>query len=108
MLPMLDLSEEWGDIAEAPLPMALWACRIDAATDNENLAEIVASIADPAVAEEEVREAESDETDAYPREGKMTYRWNDEVETGLIAVMNLLYFHQMIPEIPEVKILNRY
>jgi hypothetical protein len=106
-LPTLDLSEEWGDIAEAPLPMALWACRSEAATEIENLDEIIASIADAAIAEEQVLEAESDETDAFPREGKMMYRWSDEIETGLIAAMNLLYFHQMIPEIPEVKILGR-
>lgn len=101
----LDLSEEWGDIAESPLPVAIWSCRAEA--DVEGLQDVITSFADATIEEAPVREAESDESDAQPREGRMLFRWNDEIETGLVAVMNLLFFHQIIPEIPEVKIFGR-
>lgn len=101
----LDLSEEWADIADSPLPVAIWACRAEA--DMEDLAGVIESFADNSITELPVNEAETDETDAFPRDGKMMFRWNDEIETGLVAAMNLLFFHQVIPEIPEVKLLGR-
>jgi predicted solute-binding protein len=101
---MMDVSEEWADLTDAPLPVALWACRIEA--DLDAIAAAVAAMADPAQ-ELPVSEMLPPSGDHFPREGRITYRWNDDAEEALAAVLDLLYFHQVLKEIPAVKLLGR-
>ena len=45
--------------------------------------------------------------DHFPREGRITYRWDDDSEEALAAALDLLFFHQVLREIPAVKLLGR-
>lgn len=101
---MMDVSEEWADLTDAPLPVALWACRIEA--DLDAMAVAVGAMAD-AMQERPVSEMLSTSDDHVPREGRITYRWNDDSEEALAAVLDLLFFHQILREIPAVKLLGR-
>lgn len=100
----MDVSEEWADLTDAPLPAALWVCRIEA--DQDAVAGAVAAMAD-ATTETPVSEMLAPTSDHVPRQGRITYRWTDETEDALAAVLDMLYFHQLLPEIPAVKLLGR-
>ncbi len=67
----------------------------------------ITDMADADVTERHVSEVATLDEDTTPRAGRITFRWDDDTETALTAVLNLLFFHQMIPEMPEVKILGR-
>lgn len=99
----LDVSEEFTDMAECPLPVYLWACRVDSV--SEQLAGAVAAMADNNVVDQFVEEVVHIHDEHFTREGKVLYRWSGEVEEGLNAVFNLLYFHQVLPVLPEIKLL---
>jgi len=100
----LDLGEEWFYLAEAPLPIALWVIRVDAELpDFDALVREAASLD----AERPVSEIVPMHADHAPREGAILYRWSESVEEGLVAVLNALYFHQLLREIPAVKLYGR-
>lgn len=101
----LDISEEWHDLSEGPLPVALWVCRNDA--DIDQIPSAISQMADPSVTEQFVNEPPSPTSDHTPREGRISYRWNDDVEDAVDAVLHVLFFHQLVPELPAVKILGR-
>lgn len=101
---MMDVSEEWADLTDAPLPIALWACRIEA--DLDAMTAAVEAMAD-GTQERPVGEMLAPSGDHVPREGRVTYRWNDDSEEALAAALDLLYFHQVLREIPAVKLLGR-
>lgn len=100
----LDLGEEWFDLAEAPLPIALWVIRVDAELPDFDA--LVREAAGPD-AERPVSEIVPMHADHAPREGAILYRWSESVEEGLVAALNALYFHQRLREIPAVKLFGR-
>lgn len=102
--PMLDVSEEWSDMTDGPLPMAVWTCRIEA--DVDAIAAAVNEMADTTV-DVPVSELVPPDGDHFPREGHILYRWSDETEEALAAVLDMLFYHQLLPEIPAVKLLGR-
>lgn len=101
----LDLGEEWFDIAEAPLPLALWVVRVD--SEIESFDQLVVDAAGGPIANKPVSELPSLLSDHAPREGSILYQWSDAIEEGLVATLNALYFHQSLPEIPAVKLYGR-
>ncbi|MBU3698866.1 MAG: hypothetical protein FGM33_02475 [Candidatus Kapabacteria bacterium] len=101
----LDLGEEWFDLAEAPLPIAIWTIRVD--SEIENFDALVADAADAALQQRPVSELVPVTSEHAPREGAILYRWSDSVEEGLVATLNALYFRQLLPEIPAVKLYGR-
>lgn len=100
----LDVSEEFSDLAECPLPAYLWVCRLDA--DVSVLPEALTDMADQEIVEHTVEEHVHLCDDHFVREGRIHYRWSDDVEEGLLAVLNLLYFHQRLPNLPDIKLLK--
>lgn len=105
MQQALDLGEEWFDIAESPLPFALWVVRVDA--ECENFEDIVNRACQSGLTERPVSEVVSLHADHSPREGAILYRWSESIEEGLVATLNTLYFHQHLAEIPAIKLLGR-
>ena len=101
----LDIGEEWFDMVETALPTALWVCRVEA--DFEKVAGIVTEMADQKVTERHVSDTVSVAEESLPRAGHISFRWYDDMETDITAALNLLFFHQVLPEIPEIKILGR-
>jgi hypothetical protein len=99
-----DITEEWYDSYEMPLPMAFWVCRNE--DNSEELQEIIRLIGDVSTESDNI--IDLDESYKYGnREGKLVYYWNDEVEAALEQVLQLLYFHQLADEIAAVKLLGR-
>lgn len=101
----LDLGEEWFDMAESPLPLALWVVRVDA--ESENFEDIVNRACQTGLTERPVSEVVPLHADHSPREGAILYRWSESIEEGLLATLNTLYFHQHLAEIPAIKLLGR-
>lgn len=100
----LDVSEEWYDMTDFPLPVAVWVSRVE--MDAELLPEVVRDMADGDVAEIEVVEELTIDSDQFPREGRISYQWTPEIVAALDDVLQTLYFHQFVSEIPAVKLLG--
>ena len=100
--PAMDLGEEWFDIVESPLPLAVWVHRVDSEY-IEHVA-IVREFADQNLLHLEVSEIVPITADHMPREGKILYRWNDDVQEGMEAALHMLFYHQLLSEIPAIKL----
>lgn len=104
--PSLDVSEEWFDLIEEPLPLGFWVCRAE--DFPQGIVEIVNSIAVPDLpSEESVSEDFVTDSHRITRNGTIFWRWKDEFEEALKSTLLFLYYHQLLEEIPEVKILGR-
>jgi predicted solute-binding protein len=101
----LDVSEEWFDSYEVPLPLGFWVCRHDCNIDS--IAAITESLADSDLPAEEVITENNPVGDNYPRSGKIHYRWNDEIEATLVQTIHLLYYRLLLSDIAAIKILGR-
>ncbi len=100
----LDISDEWFDMNEFALPLAFWVCKSEGFP--ENILNILNSLASETV-EKEIIEELPEGKDFAPRQGKMLYSWNDDYERALEFTLHFLYYHQLITEIPAVKLLGR-
>ncbi len=108
----LDISEEWLDAFETPMPIAFWVCRPDDLP--ENITDIIRSFATHDLPdyrlvhdhECESPESHHDEFSDY-RTGKIHYKWTDETEDWLDHTLDALFYHQLIPALPAVKIFGR-
>lgn len=103
--PAMDLGEEWFDLVESPLPIAVWVVRVDAEALDVDRA--VTEFADQRLLERHVSEVVPSTSDRMPREGKVLYRWSSEVEEGLEASLHTMFYHQMLPEIPAIKLYGK-
>jgi hypothetical protein len=100
----LDVSEEWHDMTDLPLPVAIWVSRVEA--DADLLPDAIKEMANSDIAEIEVVEELTIDSDQFPREGRISYTWTENVIEALDDVLKTLYYHQFVPEIPAVKILG--
>ena len=101
----LDITEEWYDSYEIPLPLAFWSCRFE--EYPVDILSVVQSISSVVKEEDRIYEFSDNDNKYFPREGKILWKWNDDVESSLEQVLHLLYFHQLANEIAAVKILGR-
>ncbi len=101
-VPAMDLGEEWFDIVESPLPLAVWVHRVD--TEHLEQVERVKDFANQQLLHREVSEIVPITADHMPREGKILYRWNDDVQEGMEAALHMLFYHQLLSEIPAIKL----
>ncbi len=106
---LLDITEEWYDSFEVPMPLCFWVCKAD--SQLEGMEEIVKNLAVPGLPTEE--EINFDDGEAHhheefgPRTGKLIWTWSNEYEEILEQTLQLLYFHQLVEDIAAVKILHR-
>lgn len=104
--PSLDVSEEWFDLIEEPLPLGFWVCRAE--DFPPNIMEIANSIVAPNLpSEETVSEDIVPTSQRFTRSGTIFWRWKDEFEEALKSMLLFLFYHQLLREIPAVKILGR-
>lgn len=103
--PAMDLGEEWYDIVESPLPIAVWVARVD--TDAASIDAFVAECANASLLHAEISELVPMTADHMPREGRILYRWSSDVEEGLNAALHTMFYHQLLPEIPAIKLYGR-
>lgn len=93
----LDICEEWEDTFQMPLPLAFWVTRAEEAPDT--LISLLNNISKTDL---------PDSVDIFDykgvREGKFIQIWNDGIKIALEEVFHVLYYHQYIQDIPEIKI----
>lgn len=104
--PSLDVSEDWLDSFDAPLPVAVWACRQDDDIPAD-LPEIIRGLAAEDI-DYEMPIVEhicnvSERGHEEPRSGLIRRQWNASATEDFTSVLNLLYYHQLLSVIPEVK-----
>ncbi len=104
--PSLDVSEDWLDSFETPLPLALWVCRQDDDIPTE-LPDILQKLAAPGLtAEQLVEEHICDNPDhrhEAERFGLVQWQWAPESVEALETVFDIMFYHQLLPVIPEAK-----
>ncbi|TAE23719.1 MAG: hypothetical protein EAZ92_14245 [Candidatus Kapaibacterium sp.] len=102
---VLDVSDEWTDFVEVPMPLGLWVCRPEEVP--EDVVEIVYAFRDEAFPDmQEVFEQEQHGTNAG-RTGSISLAWNDAIEEAVEGTMELLYYTQYVSGIAAVKIWQR-
>jgi predicted solute-binding protein len=107
----LDITEEWSDLhPETPLPLAVWACKNDE-FDPEIPPLLHSFTADDMPEYQEIMEhhecSDPDHHHEDLRQGRIIWTWTPQLETGLKEVLELFYFHQILPEIPAIKLWGR-
>jgi hypothetical protein len=99
---VLDVSDEWTDYLEAPLPLGVWVCRPEEVP--EDIADIIHAFADTSrLEEQEVFELDHRGANAG-RSGKIIADWNDEIEEVLQQTIEFLFYRQYVPAIAATKV----
>lgn len=102
----LDISEEWYDLFEEPLPLGFWVCRAE--TYPPNIKDIVTAIASISLpSPQEIEEETKGNSKHYKRKGKIFWKWDSMLEPALENMLIFLYLHQLLSDIPAVKVLDR-
>lgn len=101
----LDISELWSDSFEIPLILGFWVC--PAEDFHPAVTDTVKRIWNSSLKTEEPVIEITTSPDIAPRDGFILRQWNDELESALEKTIDLLFYHQLINEIEEVKFLGR-
>ena len=102
----LDISDEWFDTFEMPLPLLAWVTWED--NVPEKLVQYLRNIADKNIEKEETKyETIDKKVDFNLRHGHLFWTWTEEVEKAFEQILHFLYFHQFFSHIPAVKVLGR-
>jgi len=102
----LDLGEEWYDTFEMPLVLGFWVCKTE--EQLENLGEVIKELCDfDGKNEIDIVEEIGSDGETPKRQGKISYEFNKEFEDALAQTFHFLFYHQLIPEIPDIKILGK-
>ncbi len=101
----LDLSEDWFDSFEIPLPIAFWVGR-----NEEIIPEfydfIKSAATDDLPLEYPVHEKIDENTDQYVRSGSVITKWNEEVRSALDQTLQMFYLRTYFKDIPAVKLVG--
>lgn len=101
----MDISEDWFESYEIPLPLGFWVVRNE--ETPEEFPEITNLFAMDGLPEEVETTLHDEEQANYgEREGRILTRWNSDVASALEQTLELLYYRRLLPEIPAVKILE--
>jgi predicted solute-binding protein len=102
---VLDVSDEWTDYLEAPLPLGVWVCRPEEVPLD--ITEIIHAFGDVSQMEErEIFEQEHRGVNAG-RSGKIMATWNDGVEEIIQQTIEFLFYRQHVPAIAVTKVWQR-
>ncbi len=100
----LDISEEWYDMYELPLPLAFWVCRSE---EYHPEIEFILHQIKMQSAEDKYIVDKNNYPETEARNGRLIFSLTQEVEEGLDQVLQLFYFRGIFPEVPGIKILGR-
>lgn len=99
----MDISEDWFETFEIPLPLGVWVSRNE--EEPEDVVELTKLFAMEQLPEEIDITHNDPEFAAEARgEGQLLTLWNDDMKLAFEQTMELLYYHRLLPEIPAVKI----
>lgn len=99
--PTLDIGEEWEEMYNAQLPIGFWVCRPDKMP--EDLAETLHSVFTQEEMSIEITEELEDTAEHFSRFGTILRAVDEKFIEGLEKVLVMLYYAQIVPEIPAVK-----
>ena len=99
-----DISEEWYDHYEIPLPLAFWVCH---AEDYPEKIELILNKIYPFQSEKLINKSGlgSDHSELY--EGKIIFSPDSDFEEALEHTLHLLYYHRYFNDLPAIKIMGR-
>ncbi len=100
-----DISDDWYDMGRYSLPLAFWVCHNEG--HPEYIKEIINKIAGIQKDREHIHEKETISEDIFPRSGELIYEFDENFEEALFQTLQMLYFHRLVSDIPEVKVLGR-
>jgi predicted solute-binding protein len=97
---VMDLSDDWFITYNSPLPIAYWVCK-NKDNDHDQLA--LDNLIKLKLEEIKVRDMRNllDE-----REGIIKFTWDHEQEKSLEHLLDLLFYHQIIPDMADIKLIN--
>lgn len=102
-----DISEDWTEHSSVPLILGAWVVRNE--EEPVNIFEITSLMAGSGAQEETKTGGNMEEGEMIPREGRLIYHWNEELETAMDEILEFLYYRQAIPDFASVKIMgNEY
>lgn len=106
----LDISEEWKDSFGVPLCLGFWVCRPDELP--ENIAEILKGFSGKTTRQlftdaEHIPHEEDIDLELESRVGALQYEWNDESESIISTILEILYYRQKVSAISAVKLWER-
>jgi hypothetical protein len=97
----LDITEEWMDAFDIPLPLAFWVCRSD--NFPEHIQEVVKSLIGNFIQRIGIKEPNSSVVKNLPRTGELLTTYTPEIESALDQTFHVLFYHQVFDEIPSIK-----
>ncbi|ROL59794.1 hypothetical protein D9V86_10200 [Bacteroidetes/Chlorobi group bacterium ChocPot_Mid] len=101
-----DIGEEWSDTFEMPMPLAFWICRNE--EHPEGIEKLILAFSELTESKSlGINEKKTHKIDIPERHGKIEIGFNAEFEDTLAQTFHFLYYHQLIKDIPEVKIFGR-
>lgn len=98
----LDFTEDWFDTYEIPLVTGFWIVRNE--EEPFEAIELLKQISANRTANEIEIIEKSENT--IVREGSIAHFWDNEIKDALEQILQLLFFHQVIDEIPAIKLIN--
>ena len=99
----LDISEEWSDIQQLPLPLAFWACKDE---DSTELIELTMHCAADDLPESDEILSDTRGSEADPRTGSAHFRYNGIFQASLDAVQHFMFYHRMIESVRAITLLG--
>lgn len=101
----LDLTENWTDSYAEPFPFAFWCLRAD--IDLPNAEEIFDSLYQQEKPKTEEVKEKINNIEAEPRVGELIWRWDKNLEKSCDNVLEILFYHQYLGEIFDIKMYNQ-
>jgi len=100
----LDISEEWYDQYEIPLPLSFWVCHAEEYPEN---IEMFLNKVFPFQKEKIIKNENYSEVDDNLFEGKIIFTPDSDFEEALEHTLHLLYYHRYFNDLPAIKIFGR-
>lgn len=100
----LDLTEEWFDTFEYPLPIAFWIAPEN--FDYEAISKLTELLFNPQEKENLVYDSHNTPTMQYEREGLIINDFSDEAIKSLEEIIQLFYQHGIIEDMKDIRILG--
>lgn len=99
----LDISEEWSDFQELPLPLAFWACKDE---DSHELIDITRLCAADDLPDSDEIISETLDSEADPRTGIVHFTYNGTFQASLDAVQHFMFYHRIIESVRAITLLG--
>ncbi len=94
-----DITEDWFDSFQIPLPLVFWACYDE--NDGTNFTHITNSISSISEPYQELNLENPNQA-----ESELIWKFDKDIENALEQIMQFLYFRQVVTDIPAIKLIG--